>query len=52
MTTRGFGEAEMRQVGALITRVLAHPDDAAVRDAVRADVAALTARFPVPGITR
>jgi glycine hydroxymethyltransferase len=52
VTTRGFGEAEMRQVGTLITSVLASPDDAGVRDDVCAAVAALTARFPVPGITR
>jgi glycine hydroxymethyltransferase len=51
VTTRGFGEAEMRQVGTLITAVLASPDDAGVRDDVRAAVAALTSRFPVPGIT-
>jgi glycine hydroxymethyltransferase len=51
VTTRGFGEAEMRLVGTLITRVLASPDAARVRDDVRAAVAALTSRFPVPGIT-
>jgi hypothetical protein len=32
--------------------MLAHADDAAVHEEVRAEVAALTARFPVPGITR
>ena len=52
VTTRGFGEAEMRQVGALIVRVLARPDDAAMHEQIRAEVAALTARFSVPGITR
>ena len=52
VTTRGFGEAEMRRVGTLVTTVLARPDDAGVRDDVRAAVAALTSRFPVPGITR
>jgi glycine hydroxymethyltransferase len=51
VTTRGFGEAEMRLVGTLITAVLASPDAARVRDDVRAAVAALTSRFPVPGIT-
>jgi glycine hydroxymethyltransferase len=51
VTTRGFGEAEMRQVGSLITTMLAHPDDEAAHARVRASVAALTARFPVPGIT-
>ncbi|HKO24188.1 MAG TPA: serine hydroxymethyltransferase [Chloroflexota bacterium] len=51
VTTRGFGEAEMRLVGTLVTRVLTSPDAARVRDDVRAAVAALTSRFPVPGIT-
>jgi glycine hydroxymethyltransferase len=51
VTTRGFGEAEMRVVGTLITRVLASPEATGVRDDVRAAVAALTSRFPVPGIT-
>jgi glycine hydroxymethyltransferase len=51
VTTRGFGEAEMRLVGTLITTVLASPDATRVRDDVRAAVAALTSRFPVPGIT-
>ena len=55
-TTRGFGPAEFRQIGALITRVVKGlaergPDgDGAVEDAVRAEVADLCARFPVyPG---
>ena len=30
VTTRGMGEAEMAQIAALIDRVLAAPDDAAV----------------------
>jgi glycine/serine hydroxymethyltransferase len=42
----------MRQVGTLVTAVLASPDDTRVRADVRTAVAALTARFPVPGITR
>lgn len=51
-TTRGFGEAEFRQVGEMIVRVLdslvVSPDgDAAVEAAVREDVKALTARFPI-----
>jgi len=52
ITTRGFGEAEARQVGRLILRVMEalrrDPDgDTAIEAAVRADVQALTARFPI-----
>jgi glycine hydroxymethyltransferase len=47
VTTRGMGTAEMQAIAALIGRVLAAPDDQASLDAVRADVKALTARFPL-----
>ncbi len=50
-TTRGFGEAEMREVGALLARILTNPDDGIARAETEIAVAALTARFPVPGIT-
>ncbi len=46
-TTRGFKEAEMREVANLIADVLEAPEDAAVISRVRASVEALTARFPV-----
>tara|TARA_R110000868_G_scaffold2321_1_gene17177 strand:+ start:35037 stop:36344 length:1308 start_codon:yes stop_codon:yes gene_type:complete len=51
-TTRGFGEAEFRQVGEMIVRVLdslvvAPEGDAAVEAEVREQVKALTARFPI-----
>ncbi len=54
-TTRGFGQAEFRQVGALIAEVLdglaaKGDDNHAVEAAVRRKVGALCARFPVyPG---
>ncbi len=48
LTTRGFREAEMRQVGELIARTLHHPDDPQVHAEVRAAVKQLAARFPVP----
>jgi glycine hydroxymethyltransferase len=54
-TTRGFGQAEFRQVGALIAEVLdglaaKGEDNNAVEAAVRRKVGALCARFPVyPG---
>jgi len=52
ITTRGFGEAEAREVGRLILRVMqalrTNPEgDSAVEAAVRADVQTLTARFPI-----
>ncbi len=50
-TTRGFGIAEFREVGALMAEVLdglAHGgDNGAVEQLVRARVKALTARFPI-----
>jgi glycine hydroxymethyltransferase len=53
-TTRGFGEAEFKTVGALILRVLdalsVNPEgDAAVEAAVRTEVEALCAKFPIYG---
>jgi len=49
MTTRGFKEAEARQVGHFIADVLDNPNDAANIAKVRAQVAELTKRFPVYG---
>ncbi|MBL4918165.1 serine hydroxymethyltransferase [Szabonella alba] len=56
-TTRGFGEAEFRQIGDWIVEVVeglaAHGEDGngAVEEAVKAKVAALCARFPIyPGL--
>ncbi|BEI38324.1 serine hydroxymethyltransferase [Polynucleobacter sp. HIN8] len=49
MTTRGFREAEARQVGQLIADVLDHPNDANHLAKVREQVNALTKRFPVYG---
>ena len=47
VTTRGLGVAEMRTVAALISRVLAAPDDAAVGAAVKAEVEQLCQTFPL-----
>ena len=47
MTTRGFKEEEARATANLMADVLDNPRDAATIAAVRAKVAALTARFPV-----
>lgn len=47
ITTRGFGEAEARQVANLIADVLEAPNDAEVIARVRGEVLKLTAAFPV-----
>ncbi|MBH9552991.1 serine hydroxymethyltransferase [Inhella gelatinilytica] len=47
MTTRGFREEQVRQVGNLIADVLAAPQDAAVLERVKAEVAQLAKSFPV-----
>ncbi len=47
VTTRGFREAEMREVGALIAEVLNNLESEETRAAVRRRVAALTERFPL-----
>jgi glycine hydroxymethyltransferase len=47
VTTRGFTETEMRQVGEWIAEVLDHVSDNGVIAAVRAKVRGLTARFPL-----
>jgi glycine hydroxymethyltransferase len=49
-TTRGFGRAEMRQVGELLVRALRERDDAAALAEVALEVRAICARFPVPGL--
>jgi glycine hydroxymethyltransferase len=47
VTTRGMGEAEMRQIAALLTEVLQAPQEEAVLARVYAQVKQLTARFPL-----
>ncbi len=47
LTTRGMGEAEMRQVALWIAQVIARPEQA-VAETVRASVRELCAAFPVP----
>ncbi|BAO83708.1 glycine/serine hydroxymethyltransferase [Serpentinimonas maccroryi] len=49
LTTRGFKDDEARLTANLVADVLDHPRDEAALEAVRAQVHALTARFPVYG---
>ena len=55
-TTRGFGQAEFREIGSLIARVLdglrqsgPDGDNSGIEEAVKKDVIALTDRFPIYG---
>jgi glycine hydroxymethyltransferase len=47
VTTRGFREAEMREVGGLIVRVLENAANEGVLEDVRRRVSMLTERFPL-----
>ncbi len=49
-TARGMGEADMKQLGSLMLRVLRAPEDAASLAALREETKTLCNRFPVPGI--
>jgi glycine hydroxymethyltransferase len=51
VTTRGMQEEEMRQIAHWIDQVLRSPDDAELRQRVRADVQDLCLQFPIyPGL--
>jgi glycine hydroxymethyltransferase len=52
VTTRGFGEPEMREVGRLIAEVLTNIADETAIAGVRQKVEALTRRFPLYGWKR
>lgn len=47
VTTRGMGEAEMKQIAALIAEILEAPQDETVRHKVIGKVKELTAQFPL-----
>jgi glycine hydroxymethyltransferase len=49
MTTRGFKEIQAERLAHLVADILDAPDDAAVTERVKAEVAKLTAAFPVYG---
>jgi len=50
VTTRGFGEAEMKTVGEAILQVIFNIKDEAMLQEVRQVTAELCSRFPVPGL--
>lgn len=50
ITSRGFGEGEVKTVARWIIRILSHVDDAAAEQEVRREVRELCQGFPVPGI--
>ncbi len=47
LTTRGMGKSEMKEVGNMIKRICAAPQDAALKAKVKQEVLALTGRFPL-----
>jgi glycine hydroxymethyltransferase len=49
-TTRGFGAAEMREVGRLIVASLTSRDEPAEQAKIAAEVRDVCGRFPVPGL--
>ena len=49
-TTRGFGEAEMREVGELIVRAIQMREDERALSGLAEQVRQICARFPVPGL--
>jgi glycine hydroxymethyltransferase len=49
-TTRGFGAAEMREVGRLIVASLTSRDEPAEQAKIAAEVRDICGRFPVPGL--
>ena len=50
-TTRGFGSAEMAELGRMIARAINNRDNAATMAVLADEVRAICARFPVPGLT-
>ncbi|HSL98360.1 MAG TPA: serine hydroxymethyltransferase [Candidatus Deferrimicrobiaceae bacterium] len=49
-TTRGFGPDEMRQIGRIVGEAIRRRDDPGATASLAAEVAAIVARFPVPGL--
>lgn len=50
VTTRGFTVREIKQVAAMVTRVLSAPQDKKMGQQIKEQVTAMCQKFPVPGI--
>ena len=50
VTTRGFGKEEIKQISAMIIKILADIDNPKTQKEVREEVSQICSRFPVPGI--
>jgi glycine hydroxymethyltransferase len=50
VTSRGMGEAEMRQIGRWMEEAITRVDDAAALQRIAAEVAEMCRRFPAPGL--
>ena len=50
VTTRGFGEEEMKQIATMVFRVITNPGKTDVEKQVREEVSRMCSRFPLPGI--
>lgn len=47
LTTRGMGKSEIKEIGGMIRRICASPQDASVKEKVKSEVLSLTSRFPL-----
>jgi glycine hydroxymethyltransferase len=50
LTTRGFGQEEMRKIAALVVKVVGNISDKNLRRQVSQEVSEMCRRFPLPGI--
>ena len=50
VTTRGFGKEEIKQIAAMIIKIITNIDNPKIKKEVRGEVSQMCSRFPVPGI--
>jgi glycine hydroxymethyltransferase len=51
VSSRGMGEAEMKQIAAWMDKVVGKPDDETALTAIAGEVREMTRKFPAPGIS-